>query len=344
MKFKTSLAVAAVGLLAATGIARAETSRPYVMLGGGLSFLEDPEFSGGGTSVDANANNPGWAVMGGAGIGIFNNFRTELELAHRRNTFDPTGDLSASTLMLNFLYDIPVHIGPFTPYIGAGAGYGRFNADNVGLGGAIGTVDDSDWAWTYQGIAGVAAPLTNSLKLTLDYRYLSTFNDLEYRSSTGVSTDADYTDHVFMVGLRWTFGAPPPPAPVAQPAAAPAPAPQPAPQAAAPLVRSFLVFFDFDRSDITQDARKVINQAADNARKAGSATRITLTGHADRSGSAQYNMRLSQRRADAVKQELIKLGVPASDIVTVAKGESDPLVPTADGVREPRNRRVEIVF
>ena len=73
-------------------------------------------------------------------------------------------------------------------------------------------------------------------------------------------------------------------------------------------------------------------------------SRINLTGHADRAGSDAYNVRLSQRRAEAVKAELVRLGFNANDISVVAKGEADPLVPTADGVREPKNRRVEILF
>jgi outer membrane protein OmpA-like peptidoglycan-associated protein len=345
MTSKTILAVVAAGFLAATSIAHAEVARPYITLGGGVSILDDTEFSAAGTTVKPDANNPGWALMGAAGMGLFNNFRAELELSHRDNSMDPQGKIRASNLMANFLYDIPFRFAGFTPYIGAGAGYGRFEAKNIAGGPVIGTVDDHDWTWAYQGIAGVAAPITNNLTVSLDYRYLSTFNDPEYRTSTGRNVGGEYKDHSIMVGFRFSFGGPsaPPPAPtpVAAPAPAPAPAVAPAPS---PLVRSFLVFFDFDRSDITEDARKVITQAADNVRKAGTTSRITLTGHADRAGAAQYNMRLSQRRADAVKAELVRMGVPANEIVTVAKGESDPLVPTADGVREPRNRRVEIVF
>ncbi|MDY0240902.1 MAG: OmpA family protein, partial [Rhodospirillaceae bacterium] len=55
-----------------------------------------------------------------------------------------------------------------------------------------------------------------------------------------------------------------------------------------------------------------------------------------------YNMALSLRRANAVKAELVKLGIPANEISVVGKGKADPLVPTADGVREPQNRRVQI--
>jgi outer membrane protein OmpA-like peptidoglycan-associated protein len=69
-----------------------------------------------------------------------------------------------------------------------------------------------------------------------------------------------------------------------------------------------------------------------------------VTGHADRAGPDSYNMALSMRRADAVKAVLVREGVPANQIAVVARGESQPLVPTADGVREPQNRRVEIVL
>ena len=71
---------------------------------------------------------------------------------------------------------------------------------------------------------------------------------------------------------------------------------------------------------------------------------FTLTGHADRSGPVAYNQRLSERRADAVKARLIREGIPAGQIVTIGRGETQPMVPTADGVREPQNRRVEIVL
>ena len=345
MTLKTTLAVAAVGFLAATSFAQAETARPYVSLGAGLNILEDTNISGGGSSAGVNFNN-GWALLGAAGVGVFDNVRVEAELAHRHNSVDNfSGDVSSNSLMANALYDIPFALGIFKPYVGVGLGGARVKADNIGLGGVFGNLNDSDSTWAYQGIAGLSAPITDNLSFLLDYRYFSTFQDIEMRTSTGVKGSGEYDNHTIMVGLRWSFGGAAAAAPMAQPVAAPQPAPPPAPvAAAAPLVRSFLVFFDFDKSDITDDARKIIVQAAENAKKTGGTTRITLTGHADRSGSAQYNMRLSQRRADAVKAELVKLGVGANDIATIAKGESDPLVPTADGVREPRNRRVEIVF
>src|SRR6478735_1855823 len=121
------------------------------------------------------------------------------------------------------------------------------------------------------------------------------------------------------------------------------PPPQPAPPPPAAQASSFMVFFDWDRSDLSGQAQNTIQQAA-NTYKSTGAARITATGHADRSGPENYNMALSLRRANAVKDALVREGVPATAIAVVGRGESQPLVPTADGVREPQNRRVEIVI
>jgi len=103
-----------------------------------------------------------------------------------------------------------------------------------------------------------------------------------------------------------------------------------------------MVFFDWDRSNLSAQALNTIKQAA-NAFKTKGNARITATGHTDKSGPENYNMALSLRRANAVKDALVREGVPAASIAVVGRGESQPLVPTADGVREPQNRRVEIV-
>ncbi len=121
------------------------------------------------------------------------------------------------------------------------------------------------------------------------------------------------------------------------PQAVTAPPPPPAP-AAAP---SYMVFFDWDRSDLSNQALATIGQAA-NAWKAGGSPHITAIGHTDTSGPADYNMALSLRRASAVKNALIQQGVAPGAIDTVGKGETELLVQTGDGVREPQNRRVEI--
>lgn len=126
----------------------------------------------------------------------------------------------------------------------------------------------------------------------------------------------------------------PKPAPVAKPAPKPAPPPPP---------RSFIVFFDWNSSVVRADAQRVLATAAAYAKERGF-NRINLVGHADRSGDAKYNQWLSERRANRVKDALAKLGLSAGGINTTGRGESDPLVSTNDGVREPRNRRVEISF
>jgi hypothetical protein len=103
----------------------------------------------------------------------------------------------------------------------------------------------------------------------------------------------------------------------------------------------YLVFFELDRATLTPDARSAVSEAAQDFLSAGAA-RVSLAGHADRSASEAYNQRLSERRVEAVRRELVRLGVPDGAIAMVAEGETDPLVQTADGVREARNRRVEI--
>jgi outer membrane protein OmpA-like peptidoglycan-associated protein len=113
--------------------------------------------------------------------------------------------------------------------------------------------------------------------------------------------------------------------------------------APAPAPKSYLVFFDFNKSDLTPQAVTIVDTAAKNA-SVGKVTRLTVTGHTDTVGSDAYNMRLSRRRAESVAAQLEKDGVASSEIEIIAKGKRDLLVPTADGVREPQNRRVQIVF
>jgi iron complex outermembrane receptor protein len=114
-------------------------------------------------------------------------------------------------------------------------------------------------------------------------------------------------------------------------------------QAPTPAPRSYLVFFDFNKSDLTPQAVEIVDTAAKNAGPA-KVTQLTVTGHTDTVGSDVYNMRLSRRRAESVAARLEKDGVPSSEISIVAKGKRDLLVPTGDGVREPQNRRVQIVY
>jgi outer membrane protein OmpA-like peptidoglycan-associated protein len=106
---------------------------------------------------------------------------------------------------------------------------------------------------------------------------------------------------------------------------------------------SFMVFFDWDKSELSAQALAVIQQAADAYHAKGGA-KITANGHTDTSGPPAYNQALSLRRANTVKAALIRDGVPENDISVVGYGETQLLVQTPDGVREAQNRRVEIVL
>jgi len=216
--------------------------------------------------------------------------------------------------------------------------FGKLDNKHTYTGYGSETDKSSQTVWNLEGQLGVAYEVAPGVNIGAGYR-AEYWNGTAPRKffwddSLDHKGSADRFMHGPFVRVSYNFGAPP-----AMPAmAAPPPTGQPAMSK-----KSFIVFFDFDKSNITAEAQKTINDAAATA-KSGNAAQVTLTGHTDRSGSEQYNLALSLRRAEAVKAAMIKQGVPASLIVVVGKGESQPLVPTADGVREPQNRRVEIVI
>ncbi len=105
---------------------------------------------------------------------------------------------------------------------------------------------------------------------------------------------------------------------------------------------TYTVYFEFNSATLTGDARHIVSEAATAARH-GTA-RIEVNGYTDKAGTAQYNMGLSKRRADAVRAALIADGISAKRITVKAYGESNPAIPTPDGVREPRNRRAVVII
>ena len=248
---------------------------------------------------------------------------------------------------MNGLYDFDLGL-PVTPYVGAGVGYQEVELDGLNFGGPgvvvspTRTRQNGDFA--YQGIAGVAFPLDDvapGLALTAEYRFIGVVPQ-DYTRNTvsgGVvvrRTAIQFSDtfnHEILLGARYALYTPPPPAAPMAPVAAPPATP----------ARTYLVFFDWDKSDLTGRARQIIHEAAD-ASTHVQTTRIEVNGYTDLSGTAQYNQGLSVRRAKAVQGELIRDGVPAAEIAIHGFGESNPLVPTAQGVREPQNRRVEIIL
>lgn len=337
------------GLLAAglvTGLATAAQAQDYdwyIGAGLGINLMNDADVSADGRlgtttysdrGIGSTEGDLGWAIVGQVGMPVTNWFRVEAELGYRGNGIERNnagvmdGDLGILSYMANAYVDIPTG-SALTPYVGVGAGGATIWADaNAG---AFGSIDDADTVFAYQFIAGVGYRLSREVSIKADYRYFAT-TEAEFATSSGVTQSADFDSHTFLVGFTYHFA----PAPAPVPVAAPAPVAPPAP-------RNFIVFFDWDKADLTPEAQSILRQAADYIKKGG-VTRITLTGHADRSGTDTYNVRLSQRRGENVQKFLVNLGVAGNSMSIVAKGESIPLVPTADGVREPQNRRVEIVM
>jgi OmpA-OmpF porin, OOP family len=355
-----SLLAFSAGLTIAGGIAHAQT-RPqftegiYVGAAGGAHRPQSSDVSrasgdGGGVALKTG-------IAGAAAIGYAfgNGLRAEVEIAHRASKAKSgafgqpaSGSLDATSVMVNGLYDIATGTD-FVPYLGAGLGAARLKADNFGgLPGGV-TVGGNDTVFAYQGIAGLDYYIDRNVAVGASYRYFAT-QKAEIGTSAGDRAKVPYNDHAVLVGLRWNFGAAPAAAPPAQAQAPVAPAPViaptpslPAPAAATAGPRQFTVFFDFDKAEISGDANRVLVQAAESA-KSGSFTRVTATGHTDTMGAPRYNMALSIRRANAVRDVLVREGIPASAIVVIGRGETQLLVPTPDQTREPRNRRVEIVI
>lgn len=360
------LPVAALMLgLGVAGPARAQfIEGPYIAGAIGMNSLDDAKFR-----LD-NSLNQGMTALGqpnggqlgfdygGVGLlslgwGFSNGIRLEIEGSYRTNEVDSAngaaglagpgghgGRQDSYGLMGNALVDL-VRIGPFLPYVGVGAGYlvTSFNdlSGRPGNGSLRLRGDDTGGAFAVQGIAGIGFVIDQvpGLTLTAEYRYLESLGPsipVSYVNAAGATVlsgkaDTESRNQSFLLGLRYAFNAP-----AAVPAAVAAPI----------AARSFLIFFDWNRADLTARARQIIGEAAEAAR--AQPTRLEVAGHADRTGTPQYNLALSRRRAETVAEELVKRGIARQDISITALGETQPLVPTADGVREPQNRRVEIIL
>jgi outer membrane protein OmpA-like peptidoglycan-associated protein len=233
--------------------------------------------------------------------------------------------------MVNVLYDFNGISPTFVPYVGLGAGYQWVNESlRVGV---AGHEADTEGSFAYQAILGAALPISSvpGLSLTAEYRFMGLAGDRTY-DNLDVKFGNNF-NHSILIGLRYAFGAP-----------APAPmAPAPAAVPASPVSRSYLVFFDWDKADLTARARQIVAEAAANSTKV-QYTRLEVNGYTDTSGTPQYNQGLSIRRAQSVAAELVRDGVPKSAISIQGFGETHLLVATGPGVREPQNRRVEIII
>jgi len=346
----------------------------YVGVEGGAMLVEDIKFDV-GTATDAATvhHKAGWDADATVGYD-FGPFRAEAEVGYRsasvnrltstvtqpyRNAAGAAlnaapGDYSyaggrstALSFMVNGLLDFGEDTG-VQGFVGGGVGVARVKS-KVGLNDYANTLDDSDTVFAWQAIAGIRAPLTDSIDVSLKYRFFNADN-VKLTDASGRVWDGRFRSHSILGGLTFNFGAPEEPAPAPTPTPEPTPTPTwtptPEPTPTPTVVCTpgpYIVFFDWDKSDITPEAASILDNAISNYQNCGNA-QVMLAGHADRSGSASYNVGLSQRRADSVKAYLTARGIGAGAISTEAFGESKPRVETADGVRELQNRRVEVTY
>jgi OOP family OmpA-OmpF porin len=347
-------ACVAAGLLALPVLAQAQpVTGPYVSLGAGTSFLQKATITNlaAASSFDAKFKES-YAGDVALGYGLGNGVRIEVNGNYYRNTaskYQPDilgqnglkGGSNTYGGMINILYDFDFGL-PVYPYIGAGGGY-EFQTFRSVLKDDYGESISGDRGGpAYNLIAGVAFPIAAipNLSVTASYTFTEIMTSRGYHLTTvGVGPGSEEVSpefsHTILVGLRYALFAPPapvPPAPMAMAPAAPAPA----------AARTYLVFFDWDKYNLTERATQIISQAASDS-KTGT-TELDVSGYTDTSGTATYNQGLSMRRAKAVEAQLVTDGVPKSEIDIHAYGETHLLVPTGPGVREPQNRRVEIIL
>lgn len=283
-----------------------------------------------------------WGALGTVGFAFNGNWRMELEVGYRNNdvhqiTFGGErgplieGELSEWTGMLNALYNQPVG-KRWSIDFGAGVGVDAARyTDIIDVPGV--RSEDSDAVFAAQGILGLSYRVGPHWDVMLNYRYLWA-DEPQFTNFGGETDTMDMVKHTVTLGFRWGYDdvAPPPPPP-------PPPAPPPPPPPA--RAKQFIVFFGFDKCDITAEADTVLTEAASAAKAEGTA-KVQIVGHTDTSGSPAYNQRLSECRSGAAKANLVGKGIADGAISTSGKGEGDLMVQTADGVKEPQNRRATV--
>jgi OOP family OmpA-OmpF porin len=358
-------ALLAATVLASPWVAKAQPfDGVYIGVGAGYNYRQGvdirPSPALDTPALTLNGSN-GYAALGSLGYGFGNGIRIELEGNWRdtqarkiTGTAFPTtsgGQVQNYGAMFNALFDMDIGFPWLYPYLGLGAGYGWTNLNKVYASGAdfpfLLRTNDTEGNFAWQVIAGLSFPVPNvpGLSLTAEYRFFSILGPPAFRGSAVYGAPTlrigqgnldlrNQYDSSVLLGVRYAFNVTPP-APPPAPAPAAAPAPEPA--------RSYLVFFDWDRADLTDRARQIVREAAENSTRV-QYTKIEVNGYTDTSGSPASNQRLSVRRAEAVAAELVKDGVPRNVISIQGFGETHLLVPTGPNVREPQNRRVEIII
>ena len=351
----TALAFSALVAFGASAEAGGQAKGWYIAPEGGWSLLDEPKFGDSSASLTLNPKD-GYAAGGAVGYD-FGRVRLEGEIVFRDHGLQTLGfsnlpakaqaafgvpasgsvplggDVSSLGFMANAIFDLLPH-SPVTPYVGVGVGGADLRVNNVTIHSAQ-FANGGSLQFAYQGIAGLKLALGRNWSASVDYRYFAA-TDGSFGDAFGNRFKLPYSTQNAMASVAYHFAPPAPPPAV--PAAVPAPPPPPLHPP-----RVFLVFFEFDRANLTSDGARVVEDAAGTFR-AGGGARLMVTGYTDLSGSQQYNLDLSKRRAETVRAALTRDGVPSDAIAVAWRGKENPRVPTADGVREPQNRRVEIVM
>jgi OmpA-OmpF porin, OOP family len=364
------MAIAAA--LASTAIATPALARNdawYIGVEGGAMIVEDIALDIGALPAAGQVDHKyGYDVDGIIGYD-FGGFRVEAEVGYKQAQVDSyisttstsrgggafpaatpgtfngaAGRTSALSFMLNGLLDFGDD-DAINGFVGGGVGVARVKHGNYSINPNGNFLNDSDTGFAYQAIAGIRSPLTDNIDVGLKYRFFNV-DGVDTIDALGRANKGRFRSHSLLGSLIYNFGekaAPVPVAPPAPPPAEPAPPPPPPPAAAVCSPGPYIVFFEWDKSDITPEAASILDNAVTAYGDCGQA-QVMLAGHADKSGTPKYNLGLSQRRNDAVQGYLTSKGIPGGVITTKAFGEGAPRVETADGVRELQNRRVEISY
>jgi len=367
---------ASAALLACTALMAHAGEGPYIGVDGGLNWESPQDYRSDGSVVDRLHFKRGWEAGLVSGYSFASGLRPELELAYRRNNlghdeFGQGGGYdNADSALANLWYDFKAPSGPFSvvhPYLGGGAGAVRSHYHNATIaGGEIA----SDYAteFGYQAGAGVGFDVTPRLTLSLDYRHLWT-NRGSFRDTFVAPLDVKqrYLANTALLSVRYAFGSPPavavaappplPPPPLPAPVVAAAPPPPPIVVAPAPctapagfqvdahcqiidqkvVVRA--VDFEYNSAQLTGPARQTLDQVG-SALAAQPGLIVEIQGYTDSTGPAEYNLRLSQRRAQSVKEYLVSKGVIESTLAAHGYGKENPMYSNATAEGRAQNRRV----
>lgn len=342
MKLRTALLAASAMALASTASA---ANGWYMSLGAGWNWLNDADVSvgpGNTTYVGHNEYETGYIIAGAVGYD-WGRWRAELEVAYRDNNIDCVGTSTnvctgtpsnnggvwEFSQMVNVLYDIPLG-GRFSASVGAGVGGVLVVANQAMIYNTNSSPDLDDYVVAGQLIAQVGYDLSDRWQVYADYRYLLADDPESFSPQDGSPVTWEKSDHSVLIGMRFDLQADRAPQPK-----------QPDQPVQPKAPKQFIVFFGFNKSNLTAEAQAVVAEAAASAKAQGSA-RIVVVGHTDTVGSNAYNETLSLRRAGAVKDELTRLGISPDAVQAAGRGESELLVQSGDGVKEPQNRRATI--